>query len=110
MRAVLLLTTTGRKSGLPRSNPLMYVERDGSFWVMGSNFGQDHHPAWTSNLLAEPSATVQVGGRTIPVTARLAREDERRDLWPQLTAAYPAFDAYTGWTDRGFRVFELQPR
>ena len=110
VRAVLLLTTTGRKSGLSRSNPLMYVERDGSFWVMGSNFGQDHHPAWTSNLLADPSATVQVGGRTIPVTARLASEKERRDLWPQLTAAYPAFDAYTGWTDRSFRVFELQPR
>ena len=110
VRAVLLLTTTGRKSGLERSNPLMYVEKDGSFWVMGSNFGQDHHPGWTSNLIADPTATVKVGGRTIPVTARLAGDDERRALWPRLLEAYPAFDAYTGWTERGFRLFELRPR
>lgn len=106
---VLLLTTTGRKSGLARNNPLMYVEHDGSFWVMGSNFGQNHHPAWTSNLLADPHATVQVGGRSFPVTARLAGDDERKQLWPLLTEVYPAFDAYTGWTERGFRMFELRP-
>ena len=108
--AVLLLTSTGRKSGIPRSNPLMYVEHDGSYWVMGSNFGQQHHPAWTSNLLADTTATVQVGNRTVAVEARLASDEERARLWPQLVRAYPAFDTYTGWTARSFRLFELRPR
>lgn len=109
-QTVLLLTSTGRKTGQPRSNPLMYVEHDDSFWVMGSNFGQNHHPAWTSNLIANTNATVKVGRRTVPVGARLASDEERKQLWPQLVEAYPAFDTYTGWTKRGFRLFELKPR
>ena len=108
-RDVLLLTSTGRKSGQPRSNPLMYLEHGGSFWVMGSNFGQDHHPAWTGNLLADPQATVQVGARTEPVMARLATDAEKQELWPLLVEVYPPWNAYTGWTDRTFRLFELKP-
>lgn len=109
-RDVLLLTSMGRKSGQPRSNPLMYLEHAGSFWVMGSNFGQQHHPAWTQNLLANPEATVQIGARTEHVVARLATDQERRRLWPQLIEVYPPWQAYTGWTERGFRLFELEPR
>ena len=109
-RDVLLLTSTGRKSGQPRSNPLMYLEHEGSFWVMGSNFGQEHHPAWTRNLLARPDATVQIGSRTHRITARLATEEERERLWPRLIEVYPPWEAYTGWTSRGFRLFELKPR
>jgi deazaflavin-dependent oxidoreductase (nitroreductase family) len=107
---VLLLTTTGRKSGQPRSNPLMYLEQAGSFWVMGSNFGGEHHPAWTQNLLAHPGATVQIGPRTESVIARRASEQERERLWPDLVRVYPPWDAYVGWTDRSFRLFELKPR
>ena len=109
-RDVLLLTSIGRKSGQRRSNPLMYLEHDGSFWVMGSNFGQEHHPAWTQNLLAHPEATVQIGARTEEVVARLASDEERRRLWPLLIEVYPPWEAYTGWTERGFRLFELKPR
>ena len=108
-RDVLLLTSTGRKSGQPRSNPLMYLEHGGSFWVMGSNFGQAHHPAWTANLLAHPEAHVQVGTRSHRVVARLAADREREELWPHLVEVYPPWRAYTGWTDRSFRLFELKP-
>ena len=109
-RDVLLLTSVGRKSGRPRSNPLMYLEHEGSFWVMGSNFGQQHHPAWTQNLLAHPEATVQIGPRSERVVARLATEEERERLWPLLVQVYPPWQAYTGWTERPFRLFELKPR
>lgn len=109
-REVLLLTSTGRKTGEPRQNPLMYLEHDGSYWVMGSNFGRDHHPAWTANLLAHPDATVQIGSLSVPVRARLATDEERQRLWPQLLEVYPPWSAYTGWTGRSFRLFELRPR
>lgn len=108
-REVLLLTSMGRRSGLPRQNPLMFLEHAGSYWVMGSNFGQDHHPAWTANLLADPDARVQIGDRVQPVRARLASEDERKELWPLLVEVYPPWNVYTDWTDRSFRLFELQP-
>ncbi len=109
-RDVLLLTSSGRKSGQPRSNPLMYLEHGGSFWVMGSNFGQERHPAWTQNLLADPEATIQIGRRTDRVVARLASDAERQQLWPRLVEVYPPWNAYMGWTDRAFRLFELKPR
>jgi deazaflavin-dependent oxidoreductase (nitroreductase family) len=109
-RSVLLLTTTGRRTGQPRANPLMYLEHEGAFWVMGSNFGGASHPAWTANLLANPEGTVQIGPRTIPVRARRASEEERQRLWPELVRVYPPWDAYTEWTDRSFRLFELRPR
>ena len=109
-REVLLLTSTGRKSGSPRQSPLIFVEDSGRYWVMGSNFGRDHHPAWTSNLLAHPEATIQIGDRVETVTARLADEAETRELWPRLVEVYPPWDAYTEWTDRSFRLFELTPR
>lgn len=108
-REVLLLTSKGRKSGLPRQNPLMFLEHDGSYWVMGSNFGRDHHPAWTANLLSHPRAWVQIGARNVEVTARRADDREREELWPLLVEVYPPWNAYTGWTDRSFRLFELRP-
>lgn len=109
-REVLLLTSTGRKTRLPRQNPLMFLEDGGSYWVMGSNFGQDHHPAWTANLLADPEALIQIGDRVHTVRARLATDEERKELWPRLLEVYPPWRAYTDWTDRSFRLFELRPR
>ena len=68
----LVLTTTGRKSGQPRESPLMCVpEEEGTWLVVGSNFGRDHHPAWTGNLLADPAASISYGRRDIPVEAEL---------------------------------------
>ena len=62
----LLLTTTGARSGQPRTQPLIYRRDGADFVVVGTNWGQQHHPAWTANLLAYPDATVRVGPHEIP--------------------------------------------
>ena len=109
-QTVLYLTTTGRKSGLPRRVPILFLKEGDSYWVVASNYGQDHHPAWSSNLLADPHATVQVGSTTVDVVARLGTPEEKDRLWPRLVQLYPAWKHYTEWTERDFRVFRLQPR
>src|SRR5918995_182327 len=106
----LLLTTVGAKSGLPRTVPLLYVA-DGDGWVVtASNWGQRHHPAWSGNLLASPDATVEVGGRTVPVRAELAEGEVRDLLWSRVTTVWPAYDTYEERSGRHIRVFRLAPR
>lgn len=107
----LVLTTTGRKTGQPRDVPLATVpEPDGTFLVVGSNFGQQHHPAWSGNLLADDHATVSYKRRQIPVTARLLDEDEKAAVWPKLVDMWPAYDTYVERSRRDLRVFRLEPR
>lgn len=106
----LLLTTTGARTGQPRTVPLIYVEEAGRYVVTASNWGQRHHPAWSANLLAHPEATVSVGGRDISVRARLAVGEERAALWCAVTAAWPAYDTYAARSGRDIRVFVLEPR
>ncbi|MDQ3953585.1 MAG: nitroreductase family deazaflavin-dependent oxidoreductase [Actinomycetota bacterium] len=108
--AVLLLTTTGRKTGEPRRVPVLYLHDEERLWVVASNYGQQRHPAWSANLLANPDATVTIRGEERAVRARLASDDEKRSLWPRLLQLYPAWKAYSSWTDRSFRVFCLEPR
>jgi deazaflavin-dependent oxidoreductase (nitroreductase family) len=105
----LMLTTTGRKSGQPRTTPLLYVEHDGGWVVIGTNFGQEHHPAWTGNLLARPEAEVQVDGRTVPVTARGVSDEEFAELWPRFVRIYPGYEDYRGRLERDARMFHLSP-
>lgn len=106
----LVLTTTGRRSGLPRETPLMCVpEPDGSFLVVGSNFGRPDHPAWTANLLATPGASVSYRRRDVPVTAHLLTGDERDRAWSRARALWPTFDRYAARADRTLRVFRLVP-
>lgn len=105
----LILTTTGRKSGQPREAVLAYAV-DGDGWVLiGSNWGQEHHPAWSGNLLANPSASVTIAGLTTPVTASLTSDDERARLLPALLAVWPAYETYASRVDRELRVFRLAP-
>ena len=66
-----IVTTTGRKSGEPRESPLATVPLDGSLYVVGSNFGKPHHPAWSWNLLADPTAQVSFRGQDFAATAEL---------------------------------------
>lgn len=108
--SVLLLTTTGARSGEPRQVPVLYLRDGRNLWVMGSGYGRPRHPGWTANLLANPDAVVQIGGDERPVRARLASDDEREALWPRLLELYPAWRAYATWTDRSFRLFCLEPR
>ena len=91
----MVLTTTGRKSGLPRESPLACVPlAEGGWFVVGSNFGKETHPAWTGNLLAEPTATVDYKRTTTEVRARLLDDVEKAEVWPDLVAVWPAFDDY----------------
>ncbi len=107
----LLLTTTGRRSGEPRTHPLLYFrDGDGTLVVVGSNWGCDYHPAWVLNLLTDPAATVTLGGREIPVRAELAEGAERGRLWQLALKTWPAWDTYEKRApNRELRVFRLVP-
>ncbi|XRQ13636.1 nitroreductase family deazaflavin-dependent oxidoreductase [Actinomadura welshii] len=106
----LVLTTTGAVSGLPRRTPLACLpDAGGGFYVVGSNFGREKHPAWTGNLLKNPEAQVSFQGRTVPVTAHLLDDAERKEIWPRLTRVWPVYDRYVERTDRQLRVFRLTP-
>ena len=107
---VLLLTTTGAKSGLPRTTPLVFARDGDAVVVVGSNFGQDHHPAWTGNLVKTPEAVVTIGGKDIPVTAELLEGDEAIRGFQLMTDMARTYEAYQGRTDRDIRVFRLTGR
>lgn len=106
----LLLTVPGRRSGLPRSVPLLYVPCGDELLVVGSNWGQSHHPAWSANLLAHPEALAWVHGRQMRVRARLAGGDERRRLWDTVVQTWPAYETYAERAGgRELRLFVLTP-
>jgi deazaflavin-dependent oxidoreductase (nitroreductase family) len=107
----LLLTTTGRRSGEARTQPLLYALDGDGYVVVGSNWGQHHHPAWSANLLAEPAAQVTIGDREILVRAVLAKGAERERLWALLVRLWPAYQTYRERAGgRELRVFRLSPR
>ena len=106
---VLLLITTGRKSGQSRTTPLLYLADRERWVVVASNAGDDRHPAWFLNLRGPGRAEVQVGHSRRPVRAEEASGDEKRRLWPLLTHMYPAYDVYRGRTRREIPVVILSP-
>jgi deazaflavin-dependent oxidoreductase (nitroreductase family) len=107
----LLLETTGRKSGQPRISPLLFAREGsaGSIVVVGSNFGQEHHPAWTGNLIAQPAATAIVRGQRFAVTAELLVGDEAETAYQEMVAVTKVYGTYRTRTDREIRVFRLTP-
>ena len=105
----MVLVTTGAKSGIEREAPLATIPDGDAFYVVGSNFGREAHPAWTHNLLADPTATVVFRGRRIPVVAHLLDPAEKAAVWPKLTAVWRTYDRYEGRVDRDLRVFRLEP-
>ena len=104
-----LLTTTGRRSGLPRDTPLVYARDDSAFVVVGSNYGRANHPDWSANLMAHPEATVTIDGLTVQVVAELADPAQKERLWPLVVRVWPAFDTYVARSGRDLRVFVLKP-
>lgn len=106
---VMLLTTTGRKTGKPRTTPLTAVEHEGRTYLVASKGGDEHHPAWYLNLVATPEVTVQSEGRTLPMTARVLPADEREAIWPVVTRTYKGYAGYQKKTDREIPVVELVP-
>jgi deazaflavin-dependent oxidoreductase (nitroreductase family) len=107
---VLLLTTTGRKSGEPRTCPVVYLEDDGRWVIINTNAGNEKVPAWSLNLKADPDAEVEVGRTKRRVRARIAEGEERADLWRQHNVQYSGFDEYEKRLDRDIAVFVLDPR
>jgi len=107
---VLLLTTTGRRSGQQRTAPVVYLADGERFVVIGSNAGNERAPAWSLNLKANPECAVQVGGQRRPVHARIAEGDERAALWRAMNQQYAGFDDYEQRTSRDIAVFVLEPR
>lgn len=104
----LLLTTVGRRSGQPRVSPLLYLRDGEDFIVVGTNFGQEHHPAWTANLLARPAAEIEVGPERLTVEAELVDGAAWEQLWSRFVALYPGYANYLqragGRTPRMFRL------
>ncbi len=104
---VLLLTTTGRRSGRERTTPLTYFQSDSNLVIVASNGGEDRPPAWWLNLRADPHATITIGTRTQHVTARAATEEEYARLWPTITSTHAGYAAYARRTTRPIPVMLL---
>ena|SRR6185369_10201769 len=106
---VMLVTTTGRKSGRRLTVPLLFL-RDGDRVVtVASKGGMDHHPLWYLNMLANPAVDVQIGEHTQPLRAHTASEAEKAELWPKLVAMYPDYASYQQRTTRDIPVVILAP-
>jgi deazaflavin-dependent oxidoreductase (nitroreductase family) len=107
---VLLLTTTGRRSGQQRTAPVVYLADGDRLVVLGSNAGNERTPAWSLNLQANPDAEAEIRGERRPVRARVAEGGERAELWRRMTDQYGGFDDYRDRTARDIKLFVLEPR
>jgi deazaflavin-dependent oxidoreductase (nitroreductase family) len=105
----LLLTTTGRRSGEARTSALIFGRDGGDYLVVASMGGAPTHPDWYRNLLAHPSAEIQVREERISVVSRTAGEDEKPRLWGIVTDAWPNYDVYQSRTDRVIPLVVLTP-
>ncbi|MGW7306430.1 nitroreductase family deazaflavin-dependent oxidoreductase [Streptomyces sp. NPDC054835] len=105
----VVLTAKGAKSGQPRVTPLacMPEPADGTWLLIGSNFGRPGHPAWTANLLAHPDAEVSWRGESFPVRARLLAGEERAAAWRAALAFWPPYATYQARIEREIRLFRL---
>jgi deazaflavin-dependent oxidoreductase (nitroreductase family) len=104
---LLLLHTTGAKSGRPRLSPLAYLTIDGKMLIIGSYAGAPKDPAWVHNLRAKPQAHVEVGTESYDVTVRELPDDEREAAYPKVTEIAPVFADYQANTTRAIPLFEL---
>ncbi|HTI73378.1 MAG TPA: nitroreductase family deazaflavin-dependent oxidoreductase [Mycobacterium sp.] len=105
---LLLLTTTGAKSGQPRLAPLAYLTIDGKTIIIGSKAGADTNPDWVHNLRTNPQAHIEVGTDAYDVTARELPPEERDEMYPKVVELAPGFGDYQAKTSRVIPLFELQ--
>ncbi|HEX7625643.1 MAG TPA: nitroreductase family deazaflavin-dependent oxidoreductase [Gaiellaceae bacterium] len=106
---VLLLTTTGRRSGKPRTTPLTFFREGSDLVVIASNGGADRAPDWSRNLEQNPRAVVRIGSDEIVVSARVATGEERTRLWDGITAKHTMYAGYQRETTRRIPVVILTP-
>jgi F420H(2)-dependent quinone reductase len=107
---VLLITTTGRRTGRPWTVPVLYTMDADRWVVIASNGGSPHHPAWWLNLRSNPEASIQVGRDVYAVTGTAATGPDRDRLWRRMTEMYPGYDNYTRKTTRTLPVVVLRKR
>jgi deazaflavin-dependent oxidoreductase (nitroreductase family) len=105
---VLLLTTTGHKSGEKRTTPLVYGRRGDKVMLVASNGGAPQHPPWYLNLKADPEVEVQIKGERFKARARDATPEERPELWRTMAGYYPPYDDYERRTEREIPVIVLE--
>jgi deazaflavin-dependent oxidoreductase (nitroreductase family) len=105
-----VLVHKGRKTGREFRSPLSYVEVEDGYALAATNWGQDKHPLWSGNLIADPDVEVVVGGETIPMRARRVSDDEKARIWPKFVEIWPAYDTYVTRSGRDIRVFVLKRR
>ena len=110
MVPALMLKVRGAKSGQLRQTPLASVPLAGSWYIVGSNFGREKHPLWTSNLIANPDAAIGFKGRSYDVQAHLLDDQEKAAVWPELIKVWPNYDVYVERSKRDLRVFRLDRR
>lgn len=106
---VCLLTTTGRKSGLPRTRALVYLADGDRVVLVAAQGGLPTQPQWVHNLLANPEVQVQIGSQIRSMRARVADDAERAQLWPRLVALNPRWAKFQSWTDRVIPVVVCEP-
>ena len=109
-RPLLLLTTTGAKSGQPRTKPMMYIRDGDRLLVIASNAGAPAHPDWYRNLLAHSHVTVEVGNETFDATAIVTEGAERQRLWAKIVALHPFFADHQAKVTRQIPVIVLERR
>jgi len=107
---VLLLTTTGAKSGKRRTVPLLYIRRGADLAIIGTRFGSTHHPGWYYNLREDSDATVEIRGEKTRYTAREATEEERADAWARAVRMYSGYARYEPRAQRRIPVMILTPQ
>jgi deazaflavin-dependent oxidoreductase (nitroreductase family) len=105
---VLILTTTGRRSGAERSMALIYGEHGDDYLVVASKGGADTHPAWYLNLVENPQVKVQVKDDKFTARARTASDDEKPELWQTMVAQWPDYQKYQEKTERQIPVVVLE--
>jgi deazaflavin-dependent oxidoreductase (nitroreductase family) len=108
---IIVITTIGRRTGALRKTPLMRVEHDGAYLLVGSMGGAPKNPVWVYNLRAHPDdVTLQDGPEPFAVTIRELDGDERAEWWDRAVAAYPPYADYQARTERRIPVFRAEPK
>lgn len=105
---ILLLGTTGRKSGAARLHPLIYRDHGDAYLVVASKGGAPEPPEWFLNLQADPQVTVQIKDEKFPARARVATPEEKPEMWARMAEVWPDYDAYQARTDRQIPVVVLE--
>jgi deazaflavin-dependent oxidoreductase (nitroreductase family) len=106
---ICIVTTTGRRSGRPRTVPLLYMRDGDDIIVVASKGGMPQHPDWYLNVAANPEVEIEIGDHSEPYVARTADAEERASLWPRLVEVYSSYDDYQARTDREIPVVICSP-